>query len=370
MRAETRKITARDELIRIYNGTHTPDFVSINPKQQSIAATRFYIEELHNSLNAPIGEDELDEGVVDGANDLGCDFIHRNDGHVIIIQSKFQKKSSVENPDAISHFKSILKRLRDSAFKPNRRLLWALPDIDWDRDSFELVFLTFGRMPQGAQPRSIAEQFPDYPASVLDIHPRCEWRFFDEEDLNLQLRNARNLQRGMSSKAITLYPGSKGRRGVDSVIRTEAGGYHSFIMTLDARQIQRMYQELGGDALFSLNIRNYIGNTKTNNQIINTATKDPEKFFIYNNGISCLSTKVDASEKGLVATGLQVINGAQTVKAIVHTAKTLSGMAIQPGTSTSLKSSCGLQRSRKDTARLERFAKELPNTTTPKISSK
>jgi hypothetical protein len=71
-----------------------------------------------------------------------------------------------------------------------------------------------------------------------------------------------------------------------------AGDYRSFIMTLDARQIQRMYEELDRDALFSLNIRNYIGNTKPNKDIIESAINEPDKLFIYNNGISCLAIEV------------------------------------------------------------------------------
>ena len=80
---------------------------------------------------------------------------------------------------------------------------------------------------------------------------------------------------------------------------------------------------MGTDAIFSLNIRNYIGNTSTNKNIIDSAEKDPAQFFIYNNGISCLATKVTLHEESIEVTGLQVINGAQTVKALVHVAKSI-----------------------------------------------
>jgi len=89
-------------------------------------------------------------------------------------------------------------------------------------------------------------------------------------------------------------------------------------MALDARQLIKAYQELDKDALFSLNIRNYIGNTSTNKAIIKTAEQNSENFFLYNNGISCLASKVTPSEKSVSVSGLQVINGAQTVKALVY----------------------------------------------------
>jgi AIPR protein len=292
MAAGTLKLTAREELIRLYNAHNNPKFTQINSKQQSIAAARFYIDQIHNPVKSSISDDDLDEGIVDGSNDLGCDFIHRDDGHVIVIQAKFRNRTSSESPDTVTYFKSLLKRFRDPDLKPNRNLLSAIRDIDWDRDSFELVFLTFSKMPSGSQARVLTDQIPDYPTDLPDIRQRCEWRFFDEEDLNVQLRNARSTQRGVSGKKIALYPGLKAKQRSQSVIETLAGDYRSFIMTLDARQIQRMYEELDRDALFSLNIRNYIGNTKPNKDIIESAINEPDKLFIYNNGISCLAIEV------------------------------------------------------------------------------
>ena len=50
-----------------------------------------------------------------------------------------------------------------------------------------------------------------------------------------------------------------------------------------------------------------------------TAVDRGELFFLFNNGISCLAKKATVTENGsvLITQGLQVINGAQTVKALV-----------------------------------------------------
>jgi AIPR protein len=137
--------------------------------------------------------------------------------------------------------------------------------------------------------------------------------------LNEALRGALALERGGIDKKRVLYPtGIKGKRGLSSVIEVKAGEYRSFLMALDARQIIGAYQELGRDALFSLNIRNFIGNTATNKEIVGTARTNPENFFLFNNGISCVCTKLDMHENKIEVTGLQVINGAQTVKALVN----------------------------------------------------
>ena len=144
----------------------------------------------------------------------------------------------------------------------------------------------------------------------------------DGDGINDEFRNAVAYERGPSDKMIKLFPeGDKGKRGTSSVINLDAGGYKSYIMALDANQIVNAYRALEGEALFSLNIRNFIGNTGTNKKIIETAKDTPSSFFLFNNGISCLCNKLDSHPDRLEVTGLQVINGAQTVKALVNIVK-------------------------------------------------
>jgi hypothetical protein len=206
--------------------------------------------------------------------------------------------------------------------KPNKNLKEIIDEIDWDRDTFELFFITMGRIGPQSQAFHIAQQPPEYPPDTVDLDERCEWHYIDESELNIRLRSARDLHKGGQSQKIDLYAvGPKGRRGKDAVLEVKAGAYSSFIMTLDARQIVRAYKTLGQDAIFSLNIRNYIGNTSTNKAIIKTAEGEASEFFMYNNGISCLATNLALYEDRIEVTGLQVINGAQTVKTLVHVAK-------------------------------------------------
>ncbi len=90
---------------------------------------------------------------------------------------------------------------------------------------------------------------------------------------------------------------------------------------LDAKQIINAYKSLGSESIFSLNIRNFIGNTVTNKRIMRTAKENPLSFFLFNNGISCLCTSLKDHADRIEVTGLQVINGAQTVKALVNVAR-------------------------------------------------
>ena len=314
--AEVLKEKARDELIRITEKEQGCVIGTLNSKAQSLAATKFYIKEIHNPQKILIEDDDIDQGLVDGANDLGCDYINRDDGRVLIIQSKYRKTGTPELVSEISHFQTILDRLKNPTHKANKHLAEALSEINWDSDTFELVFVTFGKLE--GQARKLSAQSISYPSDLPDLAERCEWRYLDENDLNIELRSARHLQRGGSQRPIKLYPkGPKGKRGA-AVVEVQAGDYKSYIMALDARQLIRCYQELDKDALFSLNIRNFIGNTGTNKAIIDTAENDPQDFFLYNNGIACLASQIKPSEEYLEVTGLQIINGAQTVKALVN----------------------------------------------------
>jgi hypothetical protein len=68
-------------------------------------------------------------------------------------------------------------------------------------------------MPSGSQPRVITDQIADYPADLLDLDQRCEWRFFDEEDLNVQLRNARTWRVYQEDNALSRAQAQAGSAG-------------------------------------------------------------------------------------------------------------------------------------------------------------
>ena len=322
--AELKKIRAREEFARFAEQLLGEKLGRLNAVQQSYAFTRFYVSEIHNRVRSEIAEEDLELAIVDASNDLGCDFIHRDDGHVIIIQSKYRGEGAKETSEQISHFQSVLKRLTDASLRANERLLGQLSNVDWVNDTFTLIFLTFGKLEN--QPRQVSEQAANYPAIIPDLDQRCDWVFLDETALNEELRSARSIDSGGTDRQHALFPvGAKGKRGASSIIELAAGQYRSFIMALDAKQIIGAYEALGRDSLFSLNIRNFIGNTATNKSIVQSARQSPDNFFLFNNGLSCLCRAIDLLDDRIVVRGLQIINGAQTVKAIVNAGRVRFG---------------------------------------------
>lgn len=69
-------------------------------------------------------------------------------------------------------------------------------------------------------------------------------------------------------------------------------------------------------ALFSRNVRNFLGDKGINKDIIYTAENKPENFYFYNNGITITCEKYEKRGKKLQLKKPQIINGAQTISSI------------------------------------------------------
>jgi hypothetical protein len=83
-------------------------------------------------------------------------------------------------------------------------------------------------------------------------------------------------------------------------------------------------QKYGGQ-LSSANVRDYLGSRTTtrniNRQIEKTAQEDPQNFWIFNNGITILTTGIHVKGKRLTLKGGAIINGAQTTGSLAEAAK-------------------------------------------------
>jgi hypothetical protein len=90
-----------------------------------------------------------------------------------------------------------------------------------------------------------------------------------------------------------------------------------------AAQIAQWFNE-HGNSLFAENIRVVLPRSEINDGILRTISKEPHRFWYYNNGITILSTKIDRSLMGSAnrdagffsLRNASVINGAQTVSTL------------------------------------------------------
>lgn len=96
----------------------------------------------------------------------------------------------------------------------------------------------------------------------------------------------------------------------------DGDGWKAHVGFVNGRWLYDLFQKHGNE-LFSANYRGFMGMSrrkKINNAIRATAENTPNDFFVYNNGISILTTSVSKNYKSLG--GISIINGAQTTGSI------------------------------------------------------
>jgi hypothetical protein len=92
----------------------------------------------------------------------------------------------------------------------------------------------------------------------------------------------------------------------------------AYSVTVPASWLQGVYWEYG-ERLFAANVRGFLGKRKKINAgIRDTLARNPEDFWIYNNGVTALvyDANYDAAAKGLLIRGISIVNGAQTTGAL------------------------------------------------------
>lgn len=115
--------------------------------------------------------------------------------------------------------------------------------------------------------------------------------------------------------------------------------YSAYLTIFPGELISELYDKYGSQ-LFDLNVRSYLqARGKVNKGIRDTLRSEPSRFMAYNNGVSMTAEHVEFSkdENGLLnldrITGLQIVNGGQTVASIHRAHKVdkidLTGVFVQ-----------------------------------------
>jgi hypothetical protein len=108
--------------------------------------------------------------------------------------------------------------------------------------------------------------------------------------------------------------------GQTSGYEVKESNWNSFTCFIKAKWLYDIYRKYG-EQIFSANIRGYLGSRKSdkniNNKIKETCQTEPNNFWVYNNGITCLVNKYWKEDNGdLIISGFSIVNGAQTTGAI------------------------------------------------------
>ena len=105
--------------------------------------------------------------------------------------------------------------------------------------------------------------------------------------------------------------------------RADGERWSAYSTSVPASWLRELFDE-HGKTLFAANIRDYLGSRKSdrniNNNIKQTATKNPSMFWVFNNGITALVNSFDYTSEGdigiLHISGMAIVNGAQTTGAL------------------------------------------------------
>ena len=155
------------------------------------------------------------------------------------------------------------------------------------------------------------------------------WSCLTKRNLNLRLRDS-EMSESPSESVKVLFSqqddnGPAWLRFDDPQTKRTA-----YIGRVSGAQLAQLFQHYKS-GLFTLNIRNYIGNTGTNRKIQDTARNNPYDFFYFNNGICALATRVETDEenpRALICDSFSIINGSQTVRSLAR-AQALSAQAVR-----------------------------------------
>jgi hypothetical protein len=317
-----RKPSFRDGVREFAEEFFGREFSRLKPRQHHEAMLRYYLQEVYSNTVEPLSEVDIDEGFCDGT-DAGADFFRKDGERVVIIQAKYRGDGqATEILTDLSHFQDVLRRLHPSlgrAWRKNTKLEEAAADIDFDADTFHLEYITLGRLHDTA--RNVFNEGIKEIESIPDLPARANIVYYDESGLNEQLRIALSQAGGIPDSIDLYFAEGSGHSPAAIELATP---HRTLLGAVTGTSLANLYNAKK-EQLFTLNIRSYLGRTKTNKEILATLKREPEEFLNYNNGVAfiCKTFEWDPSSRKLRMEKPQIINGAQTVRCLVAVGKSL-----------------------------------------------
>jgi hypothetical protein len=301
-------------------------FDSLDYKRRSVWMARFYadrvLRQVYPSL-IPEAEEDLNECAIDGSDDCGVDFLTKQGSTVLILQSKYSSakkrgKKLTEEPETFAYFSNVLQRLYagPQSLKMNRKLKEAIADIDWERDAFHLHYITLYKPAENDW--TIATKGIAALPNVPDLPERTTLELLDEEKLNIALREALQQEHCQLPPIRIAFSRNAEPQPAWLCFEDPTDQRHTYVGRINGAQVATLFKA-HKSRLFTLNIRNYIGDTTTNREIRATAEQTPGQFFYRNNGICAVAARIspdDCDNNVLNCENLSIINGAQTVRSL------------------------------------------------------
>ena len=271
--------------------------------------------------------------ITDGDKDSSCDIVFDNtnnqgDKIFYVVQSKW---NNADNSEKETDKDEILKALNDfdtilEGEKQNvhEKLKAKLEDLDNHRKAngeVKFIFLTLSQYKGGADENISAFKKSDEKLKfeVIDIN-RIKVDYIDRTYKKIEPLNPLESYHNPEENPVTLEIVQK-----NGFVKIEKP-FEAYMFLLRPKSIYDLFEKYGF-ALFYKNVRNPLLQSQFNEDIQRTAVDNPAYFWYYNNGITAITyflPTIRRKAEKIELTGLQIINGAQTVYAIYRAYKDAS----------------------------------------------
>jgi len=271
--------------------------------------------------------------ITDGDNDSSCDIIfdkNNNQGQKVfyVVQSKWNNENNSEketNRDeilkALNDFETIL---RGEKHNVNAKLKVKLEELDNHLKSngeVKFIFLTLSQYRGGADENinAFIKNDDKTKFEVIDIN-RIRANYIDRKYKGIEPLNPLESYQNPEENLITLEIIQK-----NGIVKIEKP-FEAYMLLLRPKSIYDLFERYGF-ALFHKNVRNPLLQSQFNEEIEKTAIENPAYFWYYNNGITAITYLlpiIGKKAEKIELTGLQIINGAQTVYSIYRAYKEAS----------------------------------------------
>lgn len=281
-----------------------------NTKNLSRALSAFA---LHNVCN--ITPKIAAESVVDDTNDKGIDavFYDAAISTLYLVQGKLKKGEQFGQDEALEFCEGIYKIVAQDFDGFNKNVTDRQIEIEDAVENCSSIQLIVAHIGSGI---SLHAKTP--------INNLLEGNQIDEERLTPPLidygpeRVVQDLRQANAYKTIT----EKLKVSKCATITEPRVTYIGYVMLADLVNLHAKF----GIELYEQNIRNSLGNkTDVNTSIQQTLENNPRDFFYLNNGVTALCQSVQTkgssagrAPKNLIAKGLSIINGAQTIASAAY----------------------------------------------------
>lgn len=264
---------------------------------------------------AEVDLSELGPYVTDGGDDGGIDLIYFDpkEKMLYLVQSKWHEdgQGSISQGDALKFIDGVRQILDNNLGALNQRIRSRGTDIEralFDASAkFTLLIAHTGQANLGQQ---VQDSLDRYVESQNDSSELMYLKVLNQGDLHKAVAS------GLAGAPISLDVQLVGW----NQLRDPFGAIYGQVYASDVARWMAEY----GNRLFERNIRQFLGASLVNQDMVSTLTAAPENFWYFNNGITVIVTDLakkpiggQSTESGIFeCTGFCIVNGAQTVGSI------------------------------------------------------